>query len=82
MYAVIAGNVRAVERESFMMFAGEYEIFHAGVLRHLYDGIGIETGRIELPCKLFIFRERDAQIMQYPFCDILSPLVFIFAREQ
>ena len=53
-------DLRIVHGEAVVMLAGDHDVLHAGVLRHLHPRFGVELHGIELLRELLVFASPES----------------------
>ena len=67
MYGIVAAHFGVVQGEAVVVFGSDGQVFHAGVLRQLRPGLGVEAGGVELPGEAAVLFPRDFQFLHRPF---------------
>ncbi len=64
---IIIRNFAVEHREAIVVFAGDGDVFHAGVLHHLHPFFSIELSRIEERWKFFVGLRWNLLNLHHPF---------------
>src|ERR1700722_5066779 len=76
---VVLTHRRTVHGEAVVVLAGDDEILHAGILRHLHPGVCVELDGVELFSELGVLDGGDLGAVHDPLADAGDWLAFPFA---
>ena len=76
-------GLRVIHRKAVVVFAGEDDVFHAGILREFGDGLGVELVGSEGGGEFLVFPDRNAghAPVHNPLADAVAGLVFVFVGD-